>query len=73
MIKDCFIILFLSLDIDEKLDKRDLHMVKISDDGAKEEFGLDDLPCLVYFENGVPQVFTGRFYLALCVLKTIRI
>ena len=48
-------------------------MVKISDDGAKEEFGLDDLPCLVYFENGVPQVFTGRFYLALFVLKTIRI
>ena len=50
------------LDIDEKLDKRDLHMVKISDDGASEEFGLDDIPCLVYFENGVPQIFTGFLF-----------
>ena len=47
------------LDIDEKLDKRDLHMVKISDEGAGEEFGvLEDL-CLVYFENGVPELFEG--------------
>ena len=46
-------------DIDEKLDKRDLHLVKISDKGAGEEFGLLDIPCLVYFENGVPELFEG--------------
>ena len=34
-------------------------MVKISDDGANDEFGLEDIPCLVYFENGVPQIFSG--------------
>ena len=49
----------LCLDIDEKLDKRDLHLVKISDDGAGEEYGIEDLPCLVYFENGVPEIFEG--------------
>lgn len=47
------------LDIDEKLDKRDLHLVKISDEGAGEEYGIEELPCLVYFENGVPELFDG--------------
>ena len=47
------------LDIDEKLDKRDLHLVKISDEGAGEEYGIQDLPSLVYFENGVPEIFQG--------------
>ena len=46
-------------DIDEKLDKRDLHLVKISDAGAGEEYGIQDLPSLVYFENGVPEIFEG--------------
>eukprot|EP00092_Neocalanus_flemingeri_P058940 GFUD01070340.1.p1 GENE.GFUD01070340.1~~GFUD01070340.1.p1 ORF type:complete len:2430 (-),score=751.56 GFUD01070340.1:121-7410(-) len=46
-------------DIDEKLDKRDLHLVKISDDGAGEEYGIEELPALVYFENGVPEIFEG--------------
>ena len=49
----------LFLDIDEKLDKRDLHLVKISDAGAGEEYGIQDLPSLVYFENGVPEIFEG--------------
>ena len=47
-------------DIDEKLDKRDLHLVKISDDGAGQEFGVEEELCLVYFENGVPELFEGR-------------
>ena len=36
-----------------------MHLVKISDDGAGEEYGIEDLPCLVYFENGVPEIFEG--------------
>ena len=48
------------LDIDEKLDKRDLYMVKISDAGAGDEYGIEDIPSLVYFEDGVPEIFTGR-------------
>ena len=41
------------------MDKRDLHLVKISDEGAGKEYGIDELPCLVYFENGVPELFEG--------------
>ena len=32
-------------------------MVKISDLGAKDAFGLDDIPALVYFENGIPELY----------------
>ena len=45
--------------IDEKLDKQDMTMVKISDLGAKDAFGLDDIPALVYFENGIPELYEG--------------
>ena len=34
-------------------------MVKISDLGAKDAFGLDDIPALVYFENGIPELYEG--------------
>jgi hypothetical protein len=53
---------YLISDIDEKLDKRDLYMVKISDKGAGEEYGIEDIPALVYFENGVPEIFTGKAF-----------
>ena len=33
--------------------------MKISDGGAGEEFGLPEVPALVYFENGVPELFSG--------------
>ena len=45
--------------IDEKLDKQDMPLVKISDEGAVEAFGIEDLPALVYFENSVPEVYEG--------------
>lgn len=34
-------------------------LVKISDSGAIEAFGIEEMPCLVYFENGVPEIFSG--------------
>jgi hypothetical protein len=34
-------------------------MVKISDHGAADAFGIEDIPCLVYFESGVPEVYKG--------------
>lgn len=45
--------------IDEKLDKQDLAMVKISVEGAIDNYGIEDFPCLVYFENGVPELYQG--------------
>ena len=54
--------MFIISDIDEKLDKRDLHLVKISDEGAGDEYGIEELPSLVYFENGVPEIFEGNVF-----------
>ena len=45
--------------IDEKLDKQDLAMVKISDEDSIDNYGIEDLPALVYFENGVPELYEG--------------
>jgi hypothetical protein len=56
---DAYTILEELEQIDEKLDKQDMPLVKISDDGAIEAFGIEDLPSLVYFENGVPELYTG--------------
>ena len=36
--------------------------MKISDDGAGEEYGIEELPSLVYFENGVPEIFEGKTF-----------
>jgi hypothetical protein len=41
-------------------------MVKISDKGAGEEYGIEDIPALVYFENGVPEIFTGNACPSIC-------
>ncbi len=48
---DAFTILDELESIDEKLDKQDLTMVKISDTGAIDAFGIRDMPALVYFEG----------------------
>ena len=58
--------------IDEKLDKQDLAMVKISDEGAIENYGIEDLPSLVYFENGVPEIYEGDLLNDGAVLKWMK-
>ena len=35
-------------------------MVKISDSETAEEYGIEDLPTVVYFENGIPFVYMGK-------------
>ena len=34
-------------------------LVKISDEGATDAFGVEQIPSLVYFENGVPELYPG--------------
>ncbi|QQP55796.1 Putative LOC100161052 [Caligus rogercresseyi] len=46
--------------IDEKLDQQDLTFVKISDPGSHLSFGLEETPALVFFENGVPDIYEGN-------------
>ncbi|GFG32944.1 hypothetical protein Cfor_05504, partial [Coptotermes formosanus] len=47
--------------IDDDCDKHGIQFVKIDDDSAAKEFGIDDVPALVYFEKGIPNVYDGDF------------
>lgn len=48
--------------IDDDLDDKGFKLVKISDPQQADEFGLDDeLPRIVYFENGIPTLFKEPF------------
>jgi hypothetical protein len=72
---DAFTILEELESIDEKLDKQDLPLVKISDVGSSEAFGIRDTPSLVYFEDGVPEIYAGDLLndnqVELCVPLTL--
>lgn len=45
--------------IDDDCDKHGIQFVKIDDEKATEEFGIDDLPAIVYFEKQIPNVYDG--------------
>uniref|UniRef100_T1J1H2 Thioredoxin domain-containing protein n=1 Tax=Strigamia maritima TaxID=126957 RepID=T1J1H2_STRMM len=45
--------------IDDDSDKHGIHMVKIDDDQVAHEYGIDELPTLVYFEKQIPSVYDG--------------
>ncbi|XP_065338912.1 uncharacterized protein hlk isoform X6 [Cloeon dipterum] len=45
--------------IDDECDRYGIKFVKIDDDAAAKEFGIDDTPALVYFENEVPNLYDG--------------
>jgi hypothetical protein len=47
--------------IDDDCDKHGIQFVKIDDDSAAKEFGIDDVPALVYFEKGIPNVYDGEY------------
>lgn len=39
--------------IDDELDAQGIHIVKIADDVAAKDYGIEDTPALVYFEHEV--------------------
>ncbi|XP_014468407.1 PREDICTED: uncharacterized protein LOC106741192 isoform X5 [Dinoponera quadriceps] len=45
--------------IDDDCDRHGIQFVKIDDEKAAEEFGIDDLPAIVYFEKQIPNVYDG--------------
>ena len=47
--------------IDDDLSARGVNMVKISDVEMAEDYGVEDMPTVVYFENGIPFVYMGNF------------
>ena len=45
--------------IDDNLDEEDVEFVKCSEENAQREYGLTQVPALVFFENGVPEIYSG--------------
>ncbi|XP_076258660.1 hulk isoform X3 [Rhynchophorus ferrugineus] len=45
--------------IDDDCDKYGIQFVKIDDAAAADEYGLDTLPSVVYFEKGIPNLYDG--------------
>lgn len=45
--------------IDDDCDKHGIQFVKIDDENAASDFGIDSLPAIVYFEKGIPNVYDG--------------
>ena len=43
--------------IDDDLDKEEVEFLRCSDDDIIDQFGLNMLPSLVYFEAGIPTVY----------------
>ena len=52
--------------IDDDCDTRGVHFVKIADPAAAYHYGISTLPTLVYFKNGVPNLFDGKIYSIIC-------
>ncbi|KAJ6215940.1 hypothetical protein RDWZM_010440 [Blomia tropicalis] len=46
-------------EIDDDADERDVGFVKISDETLAYEYGLEDLPSLVYYRKKIPIVYSG--------------
>ncbi|UYV79369.1 hypothetical protein LAZ67_17002343 [Cordylochernes scorpioides] len=46
--------------IDDDTDVHNIPFVKIDNDKVAAEFGIDDLPALVYFENQIPYIYSGN-------------
>ena len=45
--------------VDDECDKKSINFVKIDDDNLVKEFGIEQLPSLVYFERNVPSLYDG--------------
>ena len=46
--------------IDDDCDQKGISFVRIDNSAEAREYGIDDLPGLVYFENGVPSLYDGN-------------
>lgn len=45
--------------IDDDCDKHGIQFVKIDDSQAADEYGIDTVPAIVYFEKQIPNVYDG--------------
>ena len=46
--------------IDDECDARGISFVRIDSSSEEIEYGIEDVPALVYFESGVPSLYEGN-------------
>ncbi|XP_013144969.1 PREDICTED: uncharacterized protein LOC106108359 isoform X2 [Papilio polytes] len=45
--------------IDDECDQNDIAFVKIDDDKEAKEYGIENIPTMVFFEKGIPHIYEG--------------
>ncbi|XP_055921450.1 uncharacterized protein LOC129952700 isoform X9 [Eupeodes corollae] len=45
--------------IDDECDQNDIAFVKIDDDSEAKEWGIDEIPSIVFYERGIPHIYEG--------------
>ena len=58
--------------IDNVLDKDNISLVKIDDEGAEDQYGLSELPALVYLQSGIPNMYQGSLMDAKAILRWLK-
>ncbi len=58
--------------IDEKFDRLNITLVKIDDQGAEDQFGITELPALIYIQSGIPNVYGGDLFRPKQVLDWVK-
>lgn len=46
--------------IDDECEQAGVPFVKMADAREAKEYGIDELPALIYFENRIPSIFEGK-------------
>ena len=57
--------------INDELDVRKVQLVKTCDIETAEDYGIEDAPALVYFENGIPFLYSEPDESPQAILKWI--
>lgn len=45
--------------IDDECDQNDIAFVKIDDDKEAKEYGIENVPTMVFFEKKIPHIYEG--------------
>lgn len=55
--------------IDDDTDVYGISVVRIADMAVSKRYGIKTFPALVYFRNGNPLIYDGKYFFPLCVVN----
>jgi hypothetical protein len=54
--------------IDDDCSRQGIEFVKTDDKKAIKDFGIDNVPALVYFENRIPNLYDGQCFFSIVAM-----